>query len=229
MEDDWFMNDEPGYDSWDEAAEYPPETVEPVIVDDEKERVGNRSGRIRYGQEVAAVVAAPAAFLSMLRNRAAEPPKASEEAEAEAEPVQPPETAPAAHRGVAVTLVASFGALMLIAAVASSGWEIRRTEAAIPSTAAAQMPAPPQEAPRAQAQNPQPSEAGLSLPKETGFVTASLLNCRSAPAEQAEPVRILPRGETVRILALEPAWASISHRGRQCWASTRYLSAAEPL
>jgi uncharacterized protein YraI len=84
---------------------------------------------------------------------------------------------------------------------------------------------------------PQPAQAsatdaavpGFSEPQQTGFVTASLLNCRTAPAEQAEPVRILRRGDSVEVLALEPEWASISHRGRQCWASTRYLSAQQPL
>jgi hypothetical protein len=78
----------------------------------------------------------------------------------------------------------------------------------------------------------QPSRSGASLlssAEEIGYVTASLLNCRSAPAEQSRPVRILSRGEAVRILALERSWASVSHRGRQCWTSTRYLSAQRPL
>jgi uncharacterized protein YraI len=61
------------------------------------------------------------------------------------------------------------------------------------------------------------------------FVTASLLNCRSSPAEAAKPVRRLRRGEPVQVLAMEPAWASVSHKGRQCWASSRYISEDEPL
>jgi hypothetical protein len=115
---------------------------------------------------------------------------------------------------------------MLIAAV-GGGWEIRRTGAATASPAVAPAPTPaaaPQEAPADEA-----PPARLAQPKETGFVTASLLNCRTAPAEQAEPVRILSRGDSVRVLAVEAPWASVSHRGRQCWASTRYISAEQPL
>jgi hypothetical protein len=223
MEDDWFMNDEPGYDNWDRAAEHQIDMIEPAIVDDEKEHVGNRSGKIRYGKEVASVVSAPATFLSMLRGREEEPTDARREEAAPAPAANAAAPEHSTHGLAAATLVATFGVLLTLIATVGSGGELRRTEAAAPSSSQTQAAAP-----AAREQSGQ-AAAALTRSEETGFVTASLLNCRTAPAEQAAPVRILPRGEPVRVLALEPAWASVSHRGRQCWASTRYLSAEQPL
>ena len=60
------------------------------------------------------------------------------------------------------------------------------------------------------------------------FVSASVLQCRSAPVDRAAPVRKLVRGAQVQILAREGEWMSIAHKGRQCWAAARFLSAAEP-
>ncbi|WP_324749453.1 hypothetical protein SH591_12830 [Sphingomonas sp. LY54] len=62
-----------------------------------------------------------------------------------------------------------------------------------------------------------------------GFVTASLLNCRAAPARQARLVRRLGRGEEIAILANDATWASIDVQGRQCWVQARYVAAARPL
>jgi uncharacterized protein YraI len=59
-------------------------------------------------------------------------------------------------------------------------------------------------------------------------VTASLLNCRSAPALQARPVRRLARGDAIDIIALDGEWASIAAEGEQCWVLTRYISTARP-
>jgi hypothetical protein len=226
MEDDWFMNDEPGYDSWDRAAEHDVDTLDRTIVDDDSEHVGNRSGKIRYGKEVDPVApGAPASFLSMLRahrDEAAEVEEEADPAPTATAAAGAPSARPGPHAGIVATLVGTFGVLLLLIAAVGGGWELRQTEAATTAPSGAQ--AAPAAAPA-----PGAAAASLARPEETGFVTASLLNCRTAPAEQAEPVRILPRGEPVRVLALEPAWASISHRGRQCWASTRYLSAQQPL
>lgn len=60
------------------------------------------------------------------------------------------------------------------------------------------------------------------------YVTASLLSCRSAPAEQGERLRNLSRGDEVELIARASPWASISYRGRQCWALERYLSPTQP-
>jgi hypothetical protein len=225
MEDDWFMNDEPGYDSWDRAAEYQIDTIEPEIVDDESEHVGNRSGKIRYGKEVDSVApSAPATFLSMLRRLDGAPAESRiEEAPAGPAADAAAPSRSAAHVGAVATLGATFGVLLALIAAVGSGSNLQQTEAVTPAPSEAQAGA------ATQPQSAAPAPVTLSRPEETGFVTASLLNCRTAPAEQAEPVRILQRGETVRVLALEPAWASVSHRGRQCWASTRYLSAEQPL
>jgi hypothetical protein len=69
---------------------------------------------------------------------------------------------------------------------------------------------------------PQPS-SGV-----TAYVTASVLNCRSAPAVQAQAVDRLVRGDAVRLIAPDGNWVSLSHEGRQCWALLRYFSLSRP-
>ncbi len=227
MADDWFMVEEPAEDDWDDTPRAPQEPqpeaeAEVDIEDDERERVGNRSGKIRFGKEVASVEKPDGdGLFTMFTSRG---PEASALADEEPDPQAATRSS---RRAVAATVAASFGVLMLIAAVGGRS-ETRGDEAAAPAPAAQQAAARPQTT-RSAADRTRLMQAGVSQPKETGFVTASLLNCRTAPAEQAEPVRILERGEPVEVLALEPAWASISHEGRQCWASTRYLSADQPL
>lgn len=233
MADDWFLEEEPANDSWEEFARTPSEGSAPAappepepeppashadadIVDDASERVGNRSGKMRFGREVAPVAGASPTFLSRLRSYEREP---GEEIEPEPDPQAEVRSS---RRAVAATVAASFGVLMIVAAIGGRS-------AISPAEPAPPAPAPAQEAVAPETPTAEAARIAMSRPEETGFVTASLLNCRSAPAEQADPVRILPRGEPVRVLALEPAWASVSHRGRQCWASTRYLSAEQPL
>ena len=83
---------------------------------------------------------------------------------------------------------------------------------------------------RNDAQQPPAPDRAIDQPSGTpGFVTASLLNCRAAPARQARLVRRLGRGEEIAILASDANWASISVEGRQCWVLARYISAARPL
>lgn len=60
------------------------------------------------------------------------------------------------------------------------------------------------------------------------FVTASILNCRAAPARESAAVMVLARGNPVQVLAYEGEWASLVLDGRQCWAIARYLSVAQP-
>jgi hypothetical protein len=76
---------------------------------------------------------------------------------------------------------------------------------------------------------PVPAPPLPTLPgRELAFVSASVLQCRSAPVERSAPVRKLVRGAQVQILAREGEWVSVAHKGRQCWAAGRFLSAAEP-
>lgn len=230
MEDDWFVKDEPGYEDWDRAAEHEIDLAEPEIVDDENEHVGNRSGKMRYGKEVATIAPAPATFLNMLRPSAEEHP---EESVIEQEEEAPAAAPPSPNSGALLAVAASIALLVLLIVGIGSGWEIGGGDPAMVSPASEQavVAQVPQPEPQSPAQPPATDAAvmGFSEPQQTGFVTASLLNCRTAPAEQAESVRILRRGDSVQVLALEPDWASISHRGRQCWASSRYLSAQQPL
>lgn len=84
---------------------------------------------------------------------------------------------------------------------------------------------------------PSPAEgnANVAAPEESwpdgqpAYVTASVLNCRSAPAEEAPPLDRLVRGDQVIVLARDAEWASLSHQGGQCWALVRYLALQPPL
>ena len=64
---------------------------------------------------------------------------------------------------------------------------------------------------------------------EVAFVTASIVSCRLAPAQQAPRARNIVRGERVAVLGRDENWASISYRGRQCWVLSRYISQVEAL
>jgi hypothetical protein len=64
---------------------------------------------------------------------------------------------------------------------------------------------------------------------QPAFVTASVLNCRSAPAREAESLKMLVRGEAVRLLARDGEWVSLAYEGGQCWALLRYFSLDEPV
>jgi hypothetical protein len=122
-------------------------------------------------------------------------------------PVAVPRRAGSFPRRVALPLILSCGALLLLVELAGGG------EDEVPPGSA---PLPPATAPAAV----QPSGA---------YVAARIMNCRSAPARQAGSVRKLARGEPVEIIAREGDWVSVSHRGRQCWAAARYLSTQQPL
>jgi hypothetical protein len=143
-------------------------------------------------------------------------------------------TASSGRAKAAVTIAASFGVVMLAAALMARP-DMRPSQMAQQSTMAAQQavqPTTPQPQETVQAKSGAEAETKAKADAEAEakrFVTASLLNCRSSPAEQAKPVRRLRRGEPVQVLAMEPAWASVSHKGRQCWASSRYISQQEPL
>ena len=64
---------------------------------------------------------------------------------------------------------------------------------------------------------------------QPAFVTASLLNCRSAPAREAESLKVLMRGDFVRLLARDGEWVSLVYEGGQCWALVRYFSLDQPI
>lgn len=61
------------------------------------------------------------------------------------------------------------------------------------------------------------------------FVTATVLNCRAAPAAEAPMVERLVRGDRVVVIARDQAWVSVTRDDRQCWALLRYLAFEQPL
>ena len=73
-----------------------------------------------------------------------------------------------------------------------------------------------------------PASSAAFPGREVAFVSASVLQCRSAPVVRSDVVRKLARGAEVQVLARDGSWISIAHKGRQCWAAARFLSAAEP-
>ncbi len=58
----------------------------------------------------------------------------------------------------------------------------------------------------------------------TVYVSASLLDCRATPAEQAPALRVLPRGRQIEVISQDGTWFSVSHLGRSCWVQGRHLS-----
>jgi hypothetical protein len=91
----------------------------------------------------------------------------------------------------------------------------------------------PRDAPRQGALPPAepalPAAPAAAPAPARAFVTASLVNCRESPVEQAKTVRKLRRGAELDVLATESGWASVAQSGRQCWVMDRYISAAQPL
>lgn len=65
--------------------------------------------------------------------------------------------------------------------------------------------------------------------EQVAFVTASLLNCRSAPARQSDSLSVMRRGDAVSLLARDGDWISVANEGGQCWVLARYLSLQPPL
>lgn len=59
---------------------------------------------------------------------------------------------------------------------------------------------------------------------QNAFVTASMLNCRAAPAIEADTVEMLARGDGVQLLARDGEWVSLVTQSGQCWAQARYFS-----
>jgi hypothetical protein len=157
-------------------------------------------------------------------------------AEAEPEPAKSPPSR--------VVLAAVASAAVIVAAVALAGradrgatimsTDVSQPAAAAKSEARAAQPAAgkteagPAKGPAASPRQLPPPSAPLLPGRETAFVTASVLQCRSTPTEGSEPVRKLVRGSEVQILARDDGWSSVAHRGRQCWAATRFLSAVQP-
>jgi hypothetical protein len=68
----------------------------------------------------------------------------------------------------------------------------------------------------------------IADPGQNAFVTASMLNCRTAPAIQAETVETLARGDGVQLLSRDGEWVSLVTPSGQCWALARYFSVDQP-
>jgi outer membrane biosynthesis protein TonB len=109
--------------------------------------------------------------------------------------------------------VIGFFLIVIVAALALAlvRWPSMRGEASAPGTAgnsAAQLP-----------QAPLPQAAFRVA------VEASLLNCRAAPAQEAQVLQRLGYGETAQLMERGPQWAQIDTGRRQCWVLEQHLSA----
>lgn len=56
------------------------------------------------------------------------------------------------------------------------------------------------------------------------YVTDGMTSCRALPSSGAEHIRYLVRGDPVRLVGRDGAWAAISYGGQQCWVSSEFLS-----
>lgn len=124
----------------------------------------------------------------------------------------------------AIVAATIFGGLVLAASVIDS-----RNEAppVVYSAAPAPADAPATAAPTV-AEPRAPVPRSVFAAPRAAFVTASVLNCRSTPSNEADTMRRLERGAPVSVLGASPGWSSIAHQGRQCWVATQHLSATRP-
>lgn len=76
---------------------------------------------------------------------------------------------------------------------------------------------------------PLPAVPASAPGDDRAYVTASLLNCRAVPNDDAATVRRLRRGAPVQVLGVDPGWINISHGGQRCWASAEYISTVRPV
>ncbi|HZF44119.1 MAG TPA: SH3 domain-containing protein [Sphingomonadaceae bacterium] len=171
--------------------------------------------------------AATASGLELLRTRTADTPAPPENA---AEPSPPPRTSVPSrsflerHGGLVAATV--FGGFVLAAAMVDrgpSGGDRIAYRPELRTQDAGTRPAPVNE------QRIASVAARPSTASDVAFVTASLLNCRAVPADDGETVRRLSRGDAVKVLGADPGWVSVSHQGRQCWASRQWISTVKPL
>lgn len=132
------------------------------------------------------------------------------------------------HAGLAAATV--FGGFVLAAAlIEDRPDDTTRLVLRLPSTAVERGMEAPRVAPRAAVRTVAAPTRAIGAPGDLAFVTASLLNCRSTPSDAGDTVRRLTRGATVQVLGADPGWVSVSHQGRQCWASARFISTTRPL
>lgn len=123
----------------------------------------------------------------------------------------------------AIVAAAIFGSLVLAASVIESrNRPSRVVYGAAPAADTPAAAAPSVAEPRA------PVPRSVFAAPRAAFVTASFLNCRSTPSNDADTLRKLERGAPVRVLGTNPGWSSIAHQGRQCWVATQHLSATRP-
>jgi hypothetical protein len=123
-----------------------------------------------------------------------------------------------------ITGLVAASVLVLVAVIAERP---RQAPAAAPQAAAPR--AAPALVKKAGPQPAKPPQANPIFPaRKRAFVTAGIVNCRASPVEQAASVKKLSRGAEVEIIAREADWLSISHKGRQCWAASRYISPDRP-
>lgn len=152
---------------------------------------------------------------------------------------QPPRSKSFLRRHSGIAAAAVFGGFVLAAALVQNSPDrtarlMSRLQTPVAETPAAERAV---RAPQAKVAMSRPVPVSVG-PRATAtrvpsgdraFVTASLLNCRSIPSDDGDTVRRLTRGAAVTVLGADPGWVSVSHQGRQCWASAQFISTTRPL
>lgn len=115
-----------------------------------------------------------------------------------------------------------------VSPVASVGPVTVAAEPVVEAVEPAEEPVSPAAPPTPPVSGPMPVPA--SAPgDDRAYVTASLLNCRAVPSDDAATVRRLRRGAPVQVLGVDPGWINISHGGQRCWASAEFISTVRPI
>lgn len=143
------------------------------------------------------------------------------------QPATPPRSFLERQGGLVAATI--FGGFVLAAAIVDARSNGPARFAYRPELRAIDAQALPAADPRTPDQRTASAAARPSAGGDQAFVTASLLNCRAVPTNDGETVRKLSRGDAVQVLGADPGWVSVSHQGRQCWASSEYLSTVKPL
>ena len=142
-------------------------------------------------------------------------------------PAMPPRSFLERQGGLVAATI--FGGFVLAAAIVDARSSGPARFAYRPEFRSTDAQALPQSDPQASGPRTASAAGRPSAGGDQAFVTASLLNCRAVPTNDGETVRRLQRGDAVKVLGADPDWVSVSHQGRQCWASREWISTVKPL
>lgn len=120
-----------------------------------------------------------------------------------------------------------FGALVFAAAVVDgrNSQRVVRSDMSVIEPVRAGLTPPTTRSGAARPSSP----AWVPLSSDVAYVTAGFLNCRAAPENDAEILRTIERGQSLRVLGNTPGWVDIIHGSQRCWVSRTLVSVTKPV